>query len=186
MKYASRQELYPTPNVLGLIAARDVFTDFTAERPAFARVTFAAARFVMLPVRSTAVREVVVVVRGDVVRATVFVVRATVARDELVVVRCCTVGVLVRVVTSRVCVVGVPREDAVRTRTAASVAPMHIKHTTRNDSVFLILSYNYNDNKKQYFGASGNLQKNKKIRHFGGINSRRFVVLVSRGCVQRM
>ena len=148
MKYASRHELYPVPNVLEFVAAREIREDFL--------VLLVADRTVACVMRpsSVAARDAFVVVRwvvargapdADVARETVVrcddgvVVRADTPRDDDSVVRCETFLVaLARGAVVRWVVVVADRTVEFDVRETASAAPMHTKHATRKDSILFI------------------------------------------------
>jgi len=143
VKYASRQELYPVPNVLEFVAAREIREDFLVLLVAD-RTVACVMRPSSVAVRDTFVAVRWVVVRGapdaDVARETV--VRWAVARSDTLfvcAVRGDTLFVAVpRVVIVRDCAVVALRAVEFVVREAALVAPMHTKHATRKDSVLFI------------------------------------------------
>ena len=134
VKYASRHELYPDPNVFDAVAARDSFVDWVAVRAVFTRCWDVAERDTTL-------------FRCAVVRAFWFCVFVR--------------GVIVRWVVAWRCVawcesVAIFRDDidaASRPtefveRTAAPAMPMHIKQTARKGSILLILTFILDVSKK--------------------------------------
>ena len=186
VKYASRQELYPEPNVCDVTAAREtlVFLVFVAVRVDF---VFGAG--------FTAMREELVFVALDTVRVADVVVRAVVACDVEVgvvwrdtVARCGVADERVvtvrpdwsdfrdsvvvappRVVMFRDCVTPAPRALEFAARTAASATPMHTKQAVTKDRIPFILSIIIMITKNRVFEQVVFVTKIKKSRHCDGI-----------------